>query len=119
MYANRRRLLRLVAVVAISTATLVPTAAGAVGPIYYECDGNHYDATNPDHVLYGGSEQTPVVGGKMQVDLSLSIPSSTAFVVFWDGFYTADSDGAEIVGSNSRDVICGTTGDDLVYGLRG
>ena len=118
MHANRRRLLRLVAVVAIITAALVPTVAGAAGPTY-ECDGNQYDATNPDHVLYGVTAQTPVVGGQMVVDLSLETPLSGVFVVFWDGGFVSGSDGAQILGSVFKDVICGTSGNDWIYGDEG
>ena len=117
MHARLRRLLRLVAVVALITATFVPGVAGAVG--LNACDGNVYDATNPDHVLYGGTVQTPVVDGKMQVDLGFTVPVSGTFVLFWDGTMVPGSEGAEIVGSDFPEVICGTEGDDTVFGMRG
>jgi Ca2+-binding RTX toxin-like protein len=117
MHARLRRLLRLVAVVAIITATFVPATAGAVG--LSACDGNVYDATNPDHILYGGTVQTPVVDDKMQVDLSFLVPVSGTFVLFWDGTMVPGSQGAVIIGSDYPDVICGTEGDDKVFGMQG
>lgn len=117
MHAKRGRLLRLAAVVAIVMTAMVPAVAGAAD--LTKCDGTHYEATNPDHVLYGGSEQTPVFDGKMQVDLRGGVPFSGSFVLFWDGTYSAGSDGAYIFGSDFRDHLCGTDGNDTIWGLQG
>lgn len=117
MHAKRGRLLRLAAVVAIILTAMVPAVAGAAD--FTKCDGTHYEPTNPDHILYGGSEQTPVFEGKMQVDMRGGVPWSGSFVLFWDGTFSAGSDGAYIFGSDYRDHLCGTTGDDTIWGLQG
>lgn len=111
---------RLFAVMAMVAAMLVPAAvasAGGGGGIdTHECAEDHYDSTNPQHYLYGRTQGTPVVDGKMQVDLSAW---GTGAVVFWDQHFSTGSDGVVIVGTNFADVICGTTGSDEIRGLQG
>ena len=95
---------------------LVPTVAVQAAPPY-TCGGTAYDASNPDHIRYGRT--TPVVDGKMRVDLSRRVPAGPRFVVFWDEQFAPGSDGVVIVGSDYRDSICGTTGDDRISGMHG
>ena len=113
--------MRLFAVMAVLFAMLVPAAAALADDVRYQCDDHNYDATNPDHILYGRSEGTPVdaTGTFMVVDLSGMTPVSGTFVVFWDGHFVADTVGAIITGSHSNDVICGTEGDDWISGSQG
>ena len=109
---TRLRLVRLAAVLAVASGTLLSSGvAGAqVGP---GCDGTVYDPADPDHVLYGRS------AGTMHVDLTGRTPVGDGFVVFWDGRFVSGAKGAVIIGSSYRDLICGTTGDDWVWGKRG
>ena len=113
--------MRLFAVMAVLFAMLVPAAAALADDVRYQCDDHNYDATNPDHILYGRSQGTPAdaIGTFMVVDLSGMTPVSGTFVVFWDGHFVADTIGVVIVGSHSNDVICGTDGDDSIIGRQG
>lgn len=120
-----RRALRLFAVMAILVGVLVPAvAASATDEVRYECGDSVFDNSNPDHILYGRSVATPVVDGKMIVDLTgMSPAGGEGFTVYWDGHFSFGSaglaDGAIITGSDYKDVICGTEGDDQIKGKKG
>lgn len=108
-------------VFATVTAMLVPAVAAGAQVEDHECEEDHYDATNPAHVLYGRTAGTPVVGGYMVVDLS---GEASGRVVFWDDVFSVDPDGglavgAFITGTNFNDIICGTDGDDWIFGRQG
>jgi len=112
MTTMRRRLAQPSAVIAVVTALLIPaTTAGAQAP--HGCGGTAYNPANPDHVLYGRS------AGTMIVDLTGHIAVGGGFVVFWDGTFVPGADGARIIGSGHEDVICGTHGDDWIWGKQG
>lgn len=115
-------------------AMLVPAVSASAGAVIgHECDGDHYDASNPDHILYGRTmvgETTTVntTTNKMEVDMMALTgglpPVGAKFVLFWDDHFAASplggfTDGVDIEGTNFKDVICATSGDDRVHGRQG
>ena len=134
--SRTRRLVRLFAVVAILAGVLVPAAAASAQIDDYECWGETWQATNPDHILYGRSvagqatAPGPYGSTKMVVDLRGMTPvSANGFYVIWDGYFTPGTNGVIIYGSSSNDTICGTgpqeyggpegAGQDWIWGFQG
>ncbi len=115
MHSMRWRSVRLFAVAAVMTAVLVPAvAAQASGPVIPTCDGATYDPLSATQVLYGAG--SPIVGGKVVVDLSAATGART---VIWDGALPFGVTGAIITGSGFDDRICGTSKDDVIRGKGG